>query len=140
MLSEKLLLQQDDMKFQMFLTVLGFNKNDTFFWLQNKYGDISDRLKLRENLHCKNFSWYLNTIYPEIFVPDLAPQKFGAVSQAWTPKIHKNSYLFTVFLVLCFYQIKNLGSDSCLDVGENNQGGKPVIMYLCHNMGGNQVQ
>ncbi|RVE70495.1 hypothetical protein OJAV_G00065100 [Oryzias javanicus] len=88
------------------------NKNAAVMAKENKYGDISDRLKLRENLHCKNFSWYLNTIYPEIFVPDLAPQKFGA--------------------------IKNLGSDACLDVGENNQGGKPVIMYMCHNMGGNQ--
>lgn len=36
-------------------------------------------------------------------------------------------------------QIKNQGSKTCLDVGENNQGGKPVMMYPCHNMGGNQV-
>ena len=43
-------------------------------------------------------------------------------------------------LSLCvFEQIKNSGSQSCLDVGENNSGGKPVIMYVCHNMGGNQV-
>uniref|UniRef100_A0A8C7XIF9 Polypeptide N-acetylgalactosaminyltransferase n=1 Tax=Oryzias sinensis TaxID=183150 RepID=A0A8C7XIF9_9TELE len=68
------------------------NKNAAIMAQENKYGDISDRLKLREDLHCKNFS--------------------------------------------C--QIKNLGSDTCLDVGENNQGGKPVIMYSCHNMGGNQ--
>nr|XP_046252578.1 polypeptide N-acetylgalactosaminyltransferase 6 [Scatophagus argus] len=80
--------------------------------MENKYGDISDRLNLRERLKCKNFTWYLNTIYPEAFVPDLSPEKFGA--------------------------IKNLGSKTCLDVGESNQGGKPVIMYQCHNMGGNQ--
>lgn len=36
-------------------------------------------------------------------------------------------------------QIQNQGSKTCLDVGENNKGGKPVIMYQCHNMGGNQV-
>lgn len=36
-------------------------------------------------------------------------------------------------------QIKNQGSKTCLDVGENNHGGKPLIMYQCHNMGGNQV-
>lgn len=33
-----------------------------------------------------------------------------------------------------------MGSQQCLDVGENNNGGKPVIMYVCHNMGGNQVE
>ncbi|NXN25767.1 GALT6 acetylgalactosaminyltransferase, partial [Nycticryphes semicollaris] len=34
--------------------------------------------------------------------------------------------------------IKNEGTKSCLDVGENNHGGKPLIMYPCHGMGGNQ--
>uniref|UniRef100_A0A8B9JHC6 UDP-N-acetyl-alpha-D-galactosamine:polypeptide N-acetylgalactosaminyltransferase 6 (GalNAc-T6) n=1 Tax=Astyanax mexicanus TaxID=7994 RepID=A0A8B9JHC6_ASTMX len=46
---------------------------------ENNYGDISDRLKLRETLHCKNFSWYLENVYPEAFVPDLTPAKYGAV-------------------------------------------------------------
>uniref|UniRef100_A0A672ZBX3 Polypeptide N-acetylgalactosaminyltransferase n=1 Tax=Sphaeramia orbicularis TaxID=375764 RepID=A0A672ZBX3_9TELE len=88
------------------------NKNAATMASQNQFGDISDRLKLRERLHCKNFTWYLNTVYPEVFVPDFTPEKFGA--------------------------IKNSGSQSCLDVGESNQGGKPLIMYQCHNMGGNQ--
>ncbi|KAJ8411976.1 hypothetical protein AAFF_G00142430 [Aldrovandia affinis] len=79
---------------------------------ENKYGDISERLKLRENLHCKNFSWYLENVYPEAFVPDLVPLKFGS--------------------------IKNSGSKTCLDVGERNTGGKPPIMYTCHSSGGNQ--
>lgn len=46
----------------------------------------------------------------------------------------------TVILLMCLHQIRNSGSGTCLDVGENNQGGKPVIMYVCHNMGGNQVR
>lgn len=37
-------------------------------------------------------------------------------------------------------QIKNIGKDGCLDAGENNDGGKSLIMYPCHGMGGNQVQ
>ncbi|XP_060930241.1 polypeptide N-acetylgalactosaminyltransferase 6 [Limanda limanda] len=88
------------------------NKNAETMAKENKYGDISDRLKLRNQLQCKNFTWFLNTIYPEAFVPDLTPLKFGA--------------------------LRNSGSQTCLDVGENNQGGKPMIMYTCHNMGGNQ--
>ncbi|OPJ67277.1 hypothetical protein AV530_011027 [Patagioenas fasciata monilis] len=47
-----------------------------------------------------------------MFVPDLTPTFYGA--------------------------IKNDGTKSCLDVGENNHGGKPLIMYPCHGMGGNQ--
>ncbi|KAG9340282.1 hypothetical protein JZ751_021729 [Albula glossodonta] len=88
------------------------NQNAAKMAQENKYGDISDRVKLRDRLHCKNFTWYLENIYPEAFIPDLTPVKFGA--------------------------IKNSGSQTCLDVGENNSGGKPMIMYTCHNMGGNQ--
>ncbi|XP_063320314.1 polypeptide N-acetylgalactosaminyltransferase 6 [Pelmatolapia mariae] len=88
------------------------NKNAAIMASEHRFGDISDRLNLKERLHCKNFSWYLNTVYPEIFIPDLNPEKSGS--------------------------IKNLGSNMCLDAGENNQGGKPLIMYHCHNMGGNQ--
>nr|XP_034350422.1 polypeptide N-acetylgalactosaminyltransferase 3 isoform X2 [Arvicanthis niloticus] len=35
-------------------------------------------------------------------------------------------------------QIKSVGQPLCLDVGENNQGGKPLILYTCHGLGGNQ--
>ncbi|XP_038293870.1 polypeptide N-acetylgalactosaminyltransferase 6-like [Canis lupus familiaris] len=79
---------------------------------EKSFGDISERLKLREQLHCHNFSWFLHNIYPEMFVPDLKPTLYGA--------------------------IRNLGINQCLDVGENNHGGKPLIMYTCHGLGGNQ--
>ncbi|XP_036844676.1 polypeptide N-acetylgalactosaminyltransferase 6 [Oncorhynchus mykiss] len=89
------------------------NSNAAKMAKEKGFGDISERVNLRESLHCKNFTWYLNNIYPEMFIPDLTPTKFGA--------------------------IKNSGTQSCLDVGENNQGGGfPLIMYTCHNMGGNQ--
>ncbi|KFP86593.1 Polypeptide N-acetylgalactosaminyltransferase 6, partial [Acanthisitta chloris] len=73
---------------------------------EKTFGDITDRLKLREKLHCKNFTWYLQNIYPELVVPDLTPVFYGA--------------------------IKNEGTKTCLDVGENNHGGKPLIMYPCY--------
>ncbi|XP_053174127.1 polypeptide N-acetylgalactosaminyltransferase 6 [Scomber japonicus] len=88
------------------------NKNAATMAKEHNYGDISDRVNLRERLKCKNFTWYLNTVYPEAFIPDLTPVKFGA--------------------------LRNSGSQTCLDVGEANQGGKAMIMYQCHNMGGNQ--
>ncbi|XP_062893104.1 polypeptide N-acetylgalactosaminyltransferase 6-like [Mobula hypostoma] len=79
---------------------------------EKTFGDLSERFQLKERLKCKNFTWYLQNIYPEIFIPDFSPIRYGA--------------------------IKNKGTGSCLDAGENNHGGKPLIMYPCHGMGGNQ--
>ncbi|XP_064419293.1 polypeptide N-acetylgalactosaminyltransferase 3 [Latimeria chalumnae] len=79
---------------------------------ERAFGDISKRLELRQRLQCKNFTWYLENVYPEVFLPDLNPLLFGA--------------------------IRSVGKSVCLDVGENNQGGKPLIMYICHGLGGNQ--
>ncbi|KAA8588178.1 hypothetical protein FQN60_001372 [Etheostoma spectabile] len=80
--------------------------------LPRAFGGISERMDLRARLQCKSFSWYLKNVYPEVFMPDLNPLHFGSV--------------------------KNVGKDSCLDVGENNEGGKQLILYPCHGLGGNQ--
>uniref|UniRef100_A0A7N5JY40 Polypeptide N-acetylgalactosaminyltransferase 3 n=1 Tax=Ailuropoda melanoleuca TaxID=9646 RepID=A0A7N5JY40_AILME len=79
---------------------------------QKSFGDLSKRFEIKHRLQCKNFTWYLNTIYPEAYVPDLNPVISG--------------------------YIKSVGQPLCLDVGENNQGGKPLILYTCHGLGGNQ--
>eukprot|EP00062_Callorhinchus_milii_P024113 gi/632983695/ref/XP_007908773.1/ PREDICTED: polypeptide N-acetylgalactosaminyltransferase 6 [Callorhinchus milii] len=79
---------------------------------EKSYGDLTSRFQLKERLQCKNFTWFLQNVYPELFVPEFHPIKAGA--------------------------IKNKGTGSCLDVGEQNHGGKPLILYPCHGMGGNQ--
>uniref|UniRef100_A0A672QMU5 Ricin B lectin domain-containing protein n=1 Tax=Sinocyclocheilus grahami TaxID=75366 RepID=A0A672QMU5_SINGR len=88
------------------------NKKAAAIAAEKSFGDISERLKLRERLHCKNVSWYLENIYTEAFVPDLNP--------------------------VLFESLKNIATSTCLDIGEKNPGGKSVVLFICHNMGINQ--
>ncbi|XP_078075210.1 polypeptide N-acetylgalactosaminyltransferase 3-like [Mustelus asterias] len=76
--------------------------------LKGLFGDISERKKIRERLQCKNFSWYLNNIYPEIFVPDIG--------------------LTAHVLPL---QLMNRGTQLCLTIG---LAGNSVLMYSCHSL------
>ncbi|KAM4626733.1 polypeptide N-acetylgalactosaminyltransferase 3 [Discoglossus pictus] len=88
------------------------NKEAANIVQRKEYGDLSKRYDLRQRLQCKNFTWYLQNIYPEMYVPDLHPLIFG--------------------------DIQNVGRQMCLDVGGDNHGDKPLIMYTCHGLGGNQ--
>lgn len=78
------------------------------------FGDISPRKALREDLKCKSFKWYLDTIYPELFIPG------DAVANG---------------------EIRNLGygSKTCVDsAARKSDMHKPVGLYPCHRQGGNQ--
>ncbi|VDL67592.1 unnamed protein product [Nippostrongylus brasiliensis] len=79
-----------------------------------QFGDISERKKLRERLGCKSFKWYLDNVYPTLFLPS------DAIAKG---------------------EIRNLGGDSkqCLDAEwSHSRDKKPVQLYPCHNLGGNQ--
>ncbi|XP_044159099.1 polypeptide N-acetylgalactosaminyltransferase 3-like [Bufo gargarizans] len=80
---------------------------------QKSYGDLSKRHSLRENLQCKNFSWYLNNVYPEMYVPDLDPLIYG--------------------------NIQSVGKQWCLDAGaDDSHKDKPPILDTCHWQRGKQ--
>ena len=76
------------------------------------YGDVTSRKKLREDLQCKSFQWYLDNIYPELFIPGEAVAN-GDIGNEW--------------------------SDQCVDSAAKREDlHKAVGLWPCHNQGGNQ--
>jgi hypothetical protein len=61
--------------------IAGENCKHLFVCPQGDYGDISSRKELRKKLGCKSFKWYLDNIYPELFIPGEAVAS-GEVSSA----------------------------------------------------------
>ncbi|XP_071447179.1 putative polypeptide N-acetylgalactosaminyltransferase 9 isoform X1 [Hetaerina americana] len=78
------------------------------------FGDVSGRKELRNKLGCKSFKWYLDNIYPELFIPGEAAAS-GEVRNL------------------------GLGGHTCLDSpARRTDLHKPVGLYPCHRQGGNQ--
>ncbi|XP_032572990.1 putative polypeptide N-acetylgalactosaminyltransferase 9 isoform X2 [Drosophila sechellia] len=78
---------------------------------KGNWGDVSDRRKLRNDLKCKSFKWYLDNIYPELFIPG------DSVAHG---------------------EIANVPNGMCLDAKEKSEEETPVSIYECHGQGGNQ--
>eukprot|EP00041_Stephanoeca_diplocostata_P002948 m.30902 g.30902 ORF g.30902 m.30902 type:complete len:634 (-) comp13907_c0_seq2:461-2362(-) len=125
-----------------------------------QYGNITDRQELRKRLQCKSFQWYLDNVYPDMFVPlrDNVAGK-GAVRNAASGQCldstSVNADQMKPRLVECgqgsmaptqlFFLYKKLSqlliltdfSARCIDASHREEHGA-VEFYGCHGMKGNQ--
>ncbi|XP_035695644.1 polypeptide N-acetylgalactosaminyltransferase 4-like [Branchiostoma floridae] len=80
------------------------------YLMKRKFGDISGRRRLRERLQCKNFRWYLDNAFPDLYIPDDIPGRYG--------------------------QVRNNGTNTCLDWTSKPQ--RELEMFPCHHGLGTQ--
>ncbi|KAA8585999.1 polypeptide N-acetylgalactosaminyltransferase 15 [Etheostoma spectabile] len=78
-----------------------FYRRDTLahFIRQSESPNITERLQLKRSLGCRNFHWYLTTVYPQLYIPQDRPGLSG--------------------------ELYNVGTGSCADYprGQGLQGG-----------------
>ncbi|XP_034247891.1 putative polypeptide N-acetylgalactosaminyltransferase 9 isoform X2 [Thrips palmi] len=112
------------------------------------FGDVSSRRELRRNLGCKSFKWYLDNIYPELFVPGEAVAsgevRNGESGMCLDSEASEEEYHKPLNLWQChreggnqYWMLSKTGEvrrdEACLDYS-----GQDVILYPCHGSKGNQ--
>ena len=57
----------------------GLSTNYCTHYIILECGNVANRKEIRSRLQCKNFSWSLNNIYPELMVPAEGDFAFGSI-------------------------------------------------------------
>mmetsp|Transcript_29836 Transcript_29836/g.89225 ORF Transcript_29836/g.89225 Transcript_29836/m.89225 type:complete len:270 (+) Transcript_29836:64-873(+) len=125
-------------------------------------GDISSRKELRHRLQCKSFKWYLDNVYPDMFIPvrenvagmgKVSNEMSHTCLDVTNPKVDK----MKLRLVPCrgasqpmdatstWYLWKQMAqlrietefSARCVDSSKRGEN-QPVAVYPCHGQRGNQ--
>nr|XP_024216990.1 putative polypeptide N-acetylgalactosaminyltransferase 9 isoform X1 [Halyomorpha halys] len=116
------------------------------------YGDVTSRRELRKRLKCKSFKWYLDTVFPELFIPGDAVASGEIRNEAHDTCVDTACKAETDMKRPCqvgiwpchkqggnqYWMLSKEGEirrdEACLDYA-----GQDVILYPCHGSKGNQL-
>uniref|UniRef100_A0A3P9I452 Polypeptide N-acetylgalactosaminyltransferase n=1 Tax=Oryzias latipes TaxID=8090 RepID=A0A3P9I452_ORYLA len=65
-----------------------YYRRDTLAHLIKQVCGAEERLRLKRSLGCRNFHWFLSTVYPQLYVPQDKPALSGLL-QSKTGEVHK---------------------------------------------------
>lgn len=119
------------------------------------FGDISKQLELRERLKCKNFTWFMTEVAPDIlqYYPAIEPeprvkgpirsdvkdQCIAVISSTFYLKDCKKGQRHQDFLITWHDDFRTeKEAKQCIDFS-NYQPGKTPSFFPCHHGGGNQL-
>eukprot|EP00038_Savillea_parva_P010555 m.191135 g.191135 ORF g.191135 m.191135 type:complete len:668 (-) comp18245_c0_seq1:20-2023(-) len=124
-------------------------------------GNVSDRIALRNRLGCKSFKWYLDNVFPDMFVPvrenvaglgALKCQAVGMCLDATTPKAEDMKLRlvpcqsadpspatgrWALWKQMAQLRVETEFSSRCVDYATHGEN-KPPGLYPCHGQRGNQ--
>ncbi|XP_064476145.1 polypeptide N-acetylgalactosaminyltransferase 5-like [Ornithodoros turicata] len=118
--------------------------------LSRDIGDVEPQKALRRKLRCRSFRWYLDTVYPELFVPDKAVASGEIQTQMKRRRLCADQPAERLRAPILLYGCHGLGGnqnwyltlageirrdESCFDYDSTSED---VMLYKCHGKLGNQ--